>query len=686
MPMTMSLILACVFLYLTTYATGQCWRDLPCDGPTEAAFPGIWDNNNYAPSTRTVSPVSALVWPDLSSVSYSQPQTITGNGSLVTYDFGKEVGGIVRFGYNSTGTGTLGVAFTESRKFVGYTSDSSNGLFTGADLWLNATLTEGPGEYVMPDKRLRGGFRYMTLWLATNSSTTAFSASNITVELDFQPTWSNLRAYQGYFHSNDELLNRIWYAGAYTLQSNSVPTNTGRQVPMLVYGWANNATLAPGNTVIVDGAKRDRAVWPGDMGIAVPSAFVSTGDLESVRNALQVMYDYQNMTTGAFAESGPPLSQTGSDTYHMWTMIGTYNYVLYTNDTAWLTPLWQQYQHAMQFVVDKVDQSGLMNVTGTRDWARWQQGFHNTEANMILYQTLTTGSKLATWLGDSDLSTDWTKTATALANAINSLTYDATANAYRDNDTSTTLHPQDANSMSLLFSVAPTSKVPGIATSLTQNWTPIGPVTPELPYNVSPFISSFELLGRLTVRDTARALQLLRTTWGWIINNPNSTESTLLEGYLYNGSFSYRSDRGYDYDESYVSHSHGWSSGPTSGLTHYVLGLDVVSPAGGEWTLAPQLGDLTFAEGGFTTVLGNFSAKWALENQGVTVNWGTPVGTSGTIVVRIPAGAESVVVVETGSDGEQKNQTLGVAATSPFGEKTAELDVPGGQGSIWFPL
>jgi hypothetical protein len=55
----------------------------------------------------------------------------------------------------------------------------------------------------------------------------------------------------------------------------------------------NNGTLGPGDTIIVDGAKRDRAVWPGDMGIAVPSAFVSLGDLDSVKNALQIMYNTQ---------------------------------------------------------------------------------------------------------------------------------------------------------------------------------------------------------------------------------------------------------------------------------------------------------------------------------------------------------------------------------------------------------
>ena len=119
---------------------------------------------------------------------------------------------------------------------------------------------------------------------------------DISLEMGFQPSWSNLQAYQGYFHSNDELLNRIWYSGAYTLQTGAVPVNTGRQVPFLSFGWANNGTLGPGNTIVVDEVKRDRAVWLGGMGITVPSTLVSIGDLESVKNALQTMYDHQVST------------------------------------------------------------------------------------------------------------------------------------------------------------------------------------------------------------------------------------------------------------------------------------------------------------------------------------------------------------------------------------------------------
>ena len=65
-------------------------------------------------------------------------------------------------------------------------------------------------------------------------------------------------------------------------------------------------------------------------------------------------------------------------------MIGTYKYVLYTNDTDFLFKNWASYQHAMEYIYGKVTYpSGLLNVTGTRDWARWQQGYNNSEAQMM---------------------------------------------------------------------------------------------------------------------------------------------------------------------------------------------------------------------------------------------------------------------------------------------------------------
>ncbi|PSS03405.1 Six-hairpin glycosidase-like protein [Coniella lustricola] len=665
-----------------------CWRNTTCSTITDTAFPGVWEDNIFAPESRLVSPESILSANDGVTIgSWNGSATLAANGSQLVFDFGKEVGGIIHLDFLVSGdsSGAVGIAFTEAKNWIGEWSDSSNGELVGPDGAIYANFT-GPGKvsYVAPDERLRGGFRYVTLFLIADSA--SVDLSSIEIEIGFQPTWSNLKAYQGYFHSSDSLLNSIWYSGAYTLQTNAVPVHFGRWVPFLHTGWANNGTLGPGDTIIVDGAKRDRAVWPGDMGIAVPSTFVSVGDLDSVKNALQTMYDNQN-ADGSFPEAGPPLLQQGSDTYHMWTMIGTYNYLLYTNDTAFLAENYNGYLRAMDFIYGKVSAPGLLNVTGTRDWARWQTGFNMSEAQMILYRTLNTGSSLATWIGDADNSTLWLSRASSLQNATLEYCFDPSYGAFKDNATATTLHPQDANSMSVLFGLvgADSSTAQSISSRLTENWTPIGPDSPELPGNVSPFISSFELQAHLTIGQTERALELIRTSWGWYLNNPNGSQSTVIEGYLTNGTFGYRWSRGYDNDFSYVSHAHGWSSGPTSALTEYVLGLSITGRVGSTWSFAPQFGDLSFAEGGYVTSLGKFSASWVKSNSTTGQGGGkysatvsTPAGTVGSLTLPVlQQGVQPIVSV----DGHQVKTTWARKSGVVF-DTVLVSDVKGGNHTI----
>ncbi|KAF2146366.1 glycoside hydrolase family 78 protein [Aplosporella prunicola CBS 121167] len=650
-------------------ASSSCWRNTTCSGPTGAAFPGPWDSNIYAPSSRLVSPkaiIDLATGEQIGNYTASSPIELRGNGSALVLDFGIEVGGIVHLQYSSTDAGALGLAFSEAKDWIGEWSDGSNGAFKGPDRAVYARFTGKTQDaaYAVPDAQLRGGFRYLTLFLVTNTTDTSISISDINTEIGFQPTWPDLRAYQGYFHSSDELLNRIWYAGAYTLQTNAVPPDTGRAVPFLSEGWANNGTLGPGDTILVDGAKRDRAVWPGDMGVALPGVAVSTGDLDSARNALQVMFDYQNASTGAFPEAGPPLLQKGSDTYHMWTMIGTYNYVLYSDDVAFLSRNWEGYLKAMEFVYAKVGESGLLNVTGTRDWARLVQGGNNSEANMILYHTLTTGATLADWLSESDsntttnltsLSALFTHRATTLHTAINKHLFSPAHALYADNATHPNLYPQDANALALLYNLPPRNSSTALSQALTANWTPLGPAAPELPHTISPFISSLELLAHFSAHYPARALRLLRTTWGWYLDHPNGTQSTLAEGWRDDGSWAYRKDRGYANDASYVSHAHGWSAGPTAALSQFVVGLRVTERGGRAWVVEPLgWGELESAEGGFVTPRGRFWARWEEEDGGARVlEWSVPSGSQGVAVVParvVGRGLEDLSVLLEGRD------------------------------------
>jgi hypothetical protein len=140
----------------------------------------------------------------------------------------------------------------------------------------------------------------------------------------------------------------------------------------------------------------------------------------------------------------------------------------------------------------------------------------------------------------------------------------------------------------------------------------------------------------------------------------------------------YRWYRGYNNDPSYTSHSHGWSAGPTSALTFYLLGMTLDAPQGKEWALQPRIGGgIPSAQGGFQTALGWFGVNWTIvETSGgnvteLSINVDTPTGTSG--VVTLPPG----VVVDEANGVVKVN-----GASIHFAGDTPVFTLQGGQHLI----
>ena len=105
--------------------------------------------------------------------------------------------------------------------------------------------------------------------------------------------------------------------------------------------------------MLVDGAKRDRTVWPGDLGIAVPTAYVSIGrpgiDPQRAVHACTA----RRPRTARSRTSGPAFNLNGSDTYHTWTLLGTSMYYTYSADRAWLDSMWSNYTRGMHFITTR---------------------------------------------------------------------------------------------------------------------------------------------------------------------------------------------------------------------------------------------------------------------------------------------------------------------------------------------
>lgn len=117
---------------------------------------------------------------------------------------------------------------------------------------------------------------------------------------------------------------------------------------------------------------------PGDLVVAAPTIFVSTNDMESIRNGLESLLAIQN-SSGALPYAGSPFQEeTGaySFTYHMHSLLDIDIYYQFTNDLAFVQSVWKNFTLGLSFTISYVDDTGLLNVTTSADWLRAGMGGH----------------------------------------------------------------------------------------------------------------------------------------------------------------------------------------------------------------------------------------------------------------------------------------------------------------------
>jgi hypothetical protein len=197
-----------------------------------ANSPAPYSEYILAPSSRTVIPssVHGINGTILNVQSLTTPNgnaTFLGNSS-VTFDFQKSIAGVVSLtvGNSSSKDAFIGVTFTESSIWINsLASDGTADAGLDEPLWF--PVGNGSSSFTADLAHQRGAFRYMTV--VSNTSATV-EVKSISIQFTAAPS-QDLQAYTGYFHSNDELLNRIWYAGAYTNQLCSIDPVYGDAIP-----------------------------------------------------------------------------------------------------------------------------------------------------------------------------------------------------------------------------------------------------------------------------------------------------------------------------------------------------------------------------------------------------------------------------------------------------------------------
>ena len=413
---------------------------------------------------------------------------------------------------------------------------------------------------------------------------------------------------------------------------------------------------APGvnaGSLILDGAKRDRDVWEGDLSVSGPTLLYSLGNTQYLRDSLQLLGDYQ--LTSGFIEGrrapGDPLNTSPlpgevsqySASYSMYFVPNLATYYTYTGDTAFVRQEWPVVQRELAWNAAQLDAQGLFE-TNASDGANWHydvQTGAQTYYNVLYYRTLLAAATLADALG---YPTTYRAQAAALKTAINANLFNPSTGVYDISTTQRGSIAQDANTYAILYGVADPAKVQGIlATMATSLDTPHGDLDVSSPapsgYHqlIGPFMGSYELWARFANGDTTGALGLLDREWGqmttvdpggvlWEVMGTDGTLHTPGINGQGNGS---------------TSLAHGWSTGPTSALSHYVLGIAPASPGYATWQVAPQPGNLAWAQGQAPTPHGPITVKWGQRAGTFDLSVTAPRGTSGTIT--IPATAHSTI-------------------------------------------
>ncbi len=582
---------------------------------------------------------------------------------ILVIDFGINLCGYLEAGITSDSSPVVGFGFSESLAYLSKSGDNEQ-----------ASWCSGPGVWADPNSR---AFRYVMVYLLSDGWVDIDY-----IKCNFLPPVYTAKDYKGYFLCNDDLLNRIWYAGVYTNQMCTVESKN----------------------IFIDGAKRDRMVWNGDFGVQGPIAYYSLGNTETLKNSLKVAADEQrwdgympamgladvtktialpySMLAPLLPSLMPVFTEIESPVieilqgpinrlvreilllfteYVCWWTIGFYEYYMLSGDKTFIDDYYTNMKSAMNWLALRPSRDGLIISIPPLEIWNWHPFDltvgRGTELNVMYYKALLDGAEIAKLEGNGGLAVKYLEKAEKIKKSINSLLWNSEKGAYCSSDLFSNAIPQDANVLAVLFGIADAERSASILRYIRENmWTDYGSMTTDtssgtgaiaMQQYISPFMSYYELEARFGMNEDLNALDLIRRCWGYMVDADPA--STMWEKMAIDGTPAAYKIPGIGIDlfsPGSTSLCHGWGAGPTATLSSRVLGVELETPGFEKFSIMPHPGDLEWAEGVVPTAYGDILVSWNNEN-GFKMEVEVPEGTSCTI--GMPKMGEDPVITINGS-------------------------------------
>ncbi len=366
--------------------------------------------------------------------------------------------------------------------------------------------------------------------------------------------------YLGSFTCNDEELNNIWMTGAYTVHLNM-------------------------NEYLLDGIKRDRLVWAGDMHPEMMTINSAFGFNDVVPKSLD------------FARDQYPLPNWMNDisSYSMWWILLQQEWYKSQGDFEYLTKQEDYLVGILNQLAKHIDEDGKETLDGMRflDWpsSENEAAIHAGLQSMMV-MSFEAGAELCSLLDIPETRDMCHQSIEKLKKHIPDMAGSKQAAALLA--MSGLVSPEKANSEVLAKN--------GVQ-------------------KMSTFYGYYMLIARAMAGDYQGALNNIREYWGAMLDLGATTfwedfnidwmdNASRIDELVPEGKVDvHASYGGYCYIGFRHSFCHGWASGPTAWLSHYVLGVNVVEPGCKTIKITPHLGDLEWVKGTYPTPMGILSIE-----------------------------------------------------------------------------
>ena len=308
-------------------------------------------------------------------------------------------------------------------------------------------------------------------------------------------------------------------------------------------------------TFLIDGIKRDRLPWAGDLAVEIMAEAYTFGDPEPIKRTLAVLGS-GDVTMGHV---------NGIAGYSLWWVIGHDLLQRYFDEPDFLRLHYPRICERMDEVATHEDERGFFAKDLGWDFIDWQGrkgGSLKSEITLqtIYYGALKAAARLAERTGDASRAAKWNSKAEKLGERILAAGPDAT---------------RHARMMAIVFDLVEGETAARYAKEIAAD---------DLPPTGTPYMATFEVMALVKGGETVAALRKFESVWGAMLD---FGADAYWEGWN-------AADKNEEIYEFYgrpfaKSLCHAWSSGPAFLIPGVFLGVCPTADGWRTWEVIPAI-------------------------------------------------------------------------------------------------